>query len=405
MPRPLPEPDVPKILVFVVAVAVTALVVGPAAVGGVLLVFALALAAGALRVRLARLDWPRLAAERGLEYTRSPDSAKGDRIEGTIDGVEVLIDRRPPDGGVARAGRGTRLRWSLGVGLGLRVRLRGAIPRSLGLAPEGLRSRVDRALGRGDVLVGDEDFDEAIRVSGDEVTALALLDLPTRELLRSLAQPVGPRLEDGDLLFDRSGVGVGRPARTLDDVLDALLELARRLRQDDDDLAVRLATRVAREPVAGVRRRCLELLLSRHGDRDEAVAAARALLDEPLRAPNDPSTDDAGYRGEVVVWNPFGGGLFAAAFSRTLGSAALPEARRQTLWARLAAASALGRAGRDELARLADNPELPDDLRAAASKELADPHGDGDGRLSLTAAGGQLSVAGGGTLAVADDLE
>jgi len=125
------------------------------------------------------------------------------------------------------------------------------------------------------VHIGDPELDALLQLRGDPVMASALLDHGTRRDLRLLSD-VGLRAQAGALVL---AVSYPVDGEELTEVVNAVLDLARRLRQPEDP--VPLLTRNALEdPVSGVRSRCLELLARLYPGRDESREALRRGLED-----------------------------------------------------------------------------------------------------------------------------
>lgn len=101
-----------------------------------------------------------LARTLGLECFYS--SARLPRLEGTIDGVRVTLRM---NGDIAQ----------------ITADPRGKIPRTLRLRPKVLKGRMGQLIGQQDIELGDDAFDEAVLVEGDETRAIAALDRETRK--------------------------------------------------------------------------------------------------------------------------------------------------------------------------------------------------------------------------------
>lgn len=149
-----------------------------------------------------------------------------------------------------------------------------------------------KALARGELEIGDPEFDAKVAIHGSPERVRALLDVETRRIvLRMLGGhvevPGGPRctfpgtvsLVDGGLhaLFPLSQ----RPtSEDLGRLLRALLALAERFDRPRDP-AVRLASSIEREPLWRVRLESLKLLATAFPDSEATATTLRhALADE-----------------------------------------------------------------------------------------------------------------------------
>ncbi len=178
---------------------------------------------------------------------------------------------------------------------GTRITVSGAgRPRGLTIRPEDPRSRARG--GAREVEVGDDAFDAAAWVEGPPALAYALLDADTRRSLQALLGGqlsmfwASGRVENGVLgievpesapwwqTFDTGG-------DFLDDVLEASIQLARRL-SVPADVARRIAENMKGEPVSRVRLLSLGALVREYPDHPatrEALLAARGDPDAEVR--------------------------------------------------------------------------------------------------------------------------
>jgi HEAT repeat protein len=155
-----------------------------------------------------------------------------------------------------------------------------------GLAPR-LTLRPEAGDASREVEVGDDAFDREVGVQGPPAVALALLDATTRQAVRTLmrgpfeVEGHGPlritgRVERGLL---RIWVPPSEGQARLPAVLRAGIALAARL-VAPSDLAPRLASNLAVEPYAGVRRRILLTLVREFPDHEATRGALRAARDD-----------------------------------------------------------------------------------------------------------------------------
>jgi hypothetical protein len=196
------------------------------------------------------------AAELG--FLVSPDE---DEIRGTVRGVAVSAKW---------VTRGKSSDTNITVDSG------GTIPRTLALGPESILSKLRIAAGRGDVFTGDQAFDRAIRVLGDETMAVAWLDDGTRRMFQ--AQAGSLEVQNGVLTIERSGA-LGGPS--LVEAVGSTVQLAERLTLRKDDVPGRLQLKVGHEPPAAARR-ALELLQLRFPDHPAAREAIQTALTSPV---------------------------------------------------------------------------------------------------------------------------
>ena len=131
---------------------------------------------------------------------------------------------------------------------------------------EGVSTRIARAIGGGEVLLGDEPFDRALYLQGDERLFRALLDAKTRKhLVAAFSGSIGPAsgeltlsLAHGELQASfADDPDKGRLVRR--GTVRWLLRLAVRL-QDPTDIVGRLTANAERDPLPLVRRQCLRVL-------------------------------------------------------------------------------------------------------------------------------------------------
>ena len=129
---------------------------------------------------------------------------------------------------------------------------------------ESLGTRFGKTIGLGEIEVGDEAFDRALHVQGDEPVVRALLDVKMRKHLRTAFGGSAPAVDielhfaAGEMTADfTDDVRSGRlPSRGK---VRWLLGLAQRL-QEPPHVPARLATTAEQEPLAAVRGRVLRVL-------------------------------------------------------------------------------------------------------------------------------------------------
>ena len=268
-------------------------------------------------------------------------------------------------------------------GLGTEVEIAGP-----GLAP-GLTLEPERSslLGHAphprDAEIGDANFDNAVSALGPPDVALAVLDASTRRSIRTLLRgplevpgheplTVRGRLKHGVLCVEV----LGHPRRrqpvddasvqVLRDVLAASLALADRL-VAPKDLAARLAFTLKHEPVAGIRRRTLSVLLrqfEKHPATREALDAASRDEDPEVRLRAGIALKEHGQGRDVLLELARGetaddatGALAVAALRRTLTLESASELLSRALRARRmqsarACVSVLGSLGAEAVPKL-----------------------------------------------------
>ena len=136
----------------------------------------------------------------------------------------------------------------------------GALPRGLLIGTESLLANLVYD-GGGDVQLGEPEFDRVVSIIGDELTAFAALDAPARAALTVLVGEHGASFEGGLLRVLKSGLI--RDADELEALAEPLFAAARGLGRGTSDRLDAVIARSSSDPVPGVRRRALELLLRR----------------------------------------------------------------------------------------------------------------------------------------------
>jgi HEAT repeat protein len=180
------------------------------------------------------------------------------------------------------------------------IRELGHRPGELSFRAEGVGSALAKALGRGELELGDPAFDDAVDLQGSPELACALFDAETRlavtRLLRGVVAPAErsdvPRLviASVSLADDELRIELPRPATLglTDEVAPGLcgaIPVARRLVRPPD-LAAALARNLREDPLPAVRLSNLRVLVERHRDHPaarEALTAALADPDEEIR--------------------------------------------------------------------------------------------------------------------------
>jgi HEAT repeat protein len=166
---------------------------------------------------------------------------------------------------------------------------------------EGLGSRIDKALGGKEIQIGDEAFDRALYIQGDERLLRALLDAETRRLLMD-AFSRGIGFEGTGDAFNIT-LAAGSLHALFFDAVDSdplpsvqtvrtLLDLATRL-QEPSDPSARLAENRRGDPLPGVRREALRMM-------ERAAPADPATRAEMERAAGE--DPDGGVRLQAALW-------------------------------------------------------------------------------------------------------
>ena len=147
------------------------------------------------------------------------------------------------------------------------------------IAYEGISSRLGKLIGGDDIETGDAEFDRVVLLRGAELRVVAICDRRVRAMIRELVSQRGTvaqgqvrlELQGGTETF---GEIVG-PARAVAGLARALSERA------EQPAALLLRQNAVGDPVAGVRRRALELLLRSFPGHAETRAALEALTTDP----------------------------------------------------------------------------------------------------------------------------
>lgn len=204
-----------------------------------------------------RQMWAAIAERLGL------GRAGEDYMSGTLDGSIV-------EASIYSEGSGKNRRTYT------RITASGSLPDDVQLSREGFFSTVFGD----DIKTGDSDFDSEVRVRGEPATALALLDDPTRRLLK--------RAISAGWVFS-TGKWSYTVQKTLGKEIEPLLQsgasLANAVRDAATAIPQRLAERVRADAKPGVRRIALELLTTRYSTSKAAETAAQSALADP-----DPQT-------------------------------------------------------------------------------------------------------------------
>lgn len=213
-----------------------------------------------LRSRARNDDWKDAARRLGLTYS-SGLWLEGRRLRGRIGTATVAVEQVEP---ADDDGSGTAtIRITVDVAeipTDLRLRKRALLPALVGMRDEG------------ELATGDEIFDQAIAVDGDEAVVRAVLDMQCRNRLRGLLVERNGRLEAGKLRCE-----VKRPSHIVPEVR-VMVAIAEALRVPRGTVASRLATTAITDTDAHVRRRCRATLRSRFPSHPETERAMRASL-------------------------------------------------------------------------------------------------------------------------------
>lgn len=153
----------------------------------------------------------------------------------------------------------------------------GAIPPGLEVRAETVRSRLDAALGERDVRTGDDEFDDAVLIRGDEQVIVSIFTAAARAEAQRLVR-AGVRVHRGRV--EREVVGRAVPVDRLLPAAQEVLALAL-LVVAPSHPAGRLVANAHKDPRPAVRRRNLELLAKRHAGAPETATAMRRALEDP----------------------------------------------------------------------------------------------------------------------------
>ena len=171
----------------------------------------------------------------------------------------------------------------LGEGLSRQTRVSGRASRGCREISFGADSSVKRKLSGPDPVIGDPDFDDAVRITGDEAACASVLDEHSRGHLRRFVAR-GGRIEDGLVILETPRIC--GDAEVLAGLIRAVVEIARSSSGQRGAPEERLAKLVTSDPLASVRRRAFELLEIHHGGTTALEDVARQALgddDETLR--------------------------------------------------------------------------------------------------------------------------
>jgi hypothetical protein len=269
------------------------------------------------------------------------------------------------------------------------------IPASLDLRAEDFSSAIAKTFGAKEVEVGDPGFDDAVYVRGPEDLLLALLDDPTRSLVRQVVGMDG-RIVDGKLRAEwRGSPKVDKLVRSIETFLAMGRGLARPV-----DVTERLVAGLRGDPTIGVRVRCLDLLARKFRGDERARAAFRETLgpaSPELRLRAAMALGEEGRATLIEIAScPEADETCIARAIAALGAhlpldravaildSALASGRRTTFFAAVGALGAIGgAAGVERLSRLVGDAD--GELAVAAARSLA-ASGDSAGEPALIAA-------------------
>lgn len=215
-------------------------------IGGLVAGVALVVAIVCTRA-LTRRRWQDVADQLGAELPPT-FSVDDPYLSGFRDGVWFMISRR---------------------NRGCFVNLKGHRFINLELSRETVASRLTR-----DIQTGDAEFDYAVRITGDESLALALMDDLTRALVMREVVEGRVVLRGGQLRLR------GLQLSVLAAALPGMIELARRLDCEREQIPARLATNATSDLLAPVRLQNLAQLIERYPDEDATRMAAVTALND-----------------------------------------------------------------------------------------------------------------------------
>jgi hypothetical protein len=154
-----------------------------------------------------------------------------------------------------------------------RIRVGTGVARDVVFEAEGVGASFKKWFLGSDVEVGDELFDSAVVVRGDEDELLSRLTRDARLAVRDVVQRKA-RLKDGELVWTRSGLV--SDVSLLVDTANALAHAAACL--DTGDRVAAIAKNAASDPVHDFRHACLRRLIAHHPRRPETRQAVEAGL-------------------------------------------------------------------------------------------------------------------------------
>lgn len=224
----------------------------PATLTAVAIATALLVRARTLRGR-SRRAWGDAAGRLGTMGIRFDEGLQ--TLGGVLDGVTVGVSVQGHGGG-----RHTRIAATTDAPAGFELRRRETAAEDV---PE---------------ITGDAVFDAAVAVEGPRVAGTAILDAPMRARIAKAVE-LGVRLEKGEVVVRRPGAIADGAALAL--VVRVVADLARRLADAHrEDRVARLVAVATSDPIAGVRKRALRVLIDHYASDPQASSALdRALVD------------------------------------------------------------------------------------------------------------------------------
>lgn len=201
--------------------------------------------------------WSELAQARGFRMVPDVASAIGVRLEATVENflVQVATDK------------------DSGPEVTLFSAARGSIPVALTITPFGWGNSLWQPDARR-LLTGDAQFDGQTIIQADTPTIRALLDADTRRAL--LAAQSGVEVTRGTVTVQVPGVVSLR--QEIDEALERVLALARRLSIADHDVPARLAAIATSDPNRACRLHSYRALLASFGREPITAEVTRAAL-------------------------------------------------------------------------------------------------------------------------------
>jgi hypothetical protein len=207
--------------------------------------------------------WEHAFKELRLEPLARRSPVSPPLVEGRDGDLHVVVER-------VRSGR---FNWKT------RVTVSNAdFPPDLVLGPKSLATKVAKRAKSEYLLTGDAQFDSAVLVRGDPVATLSVLTGTTRPAVLSAVQG-GLLVAEGRVLQE-----VGDALRTVaavESAVQPVLDVARLL-QVPANTRNRISTLARKDPVPGVRVRCLEVLAEHFPKDRRCRSAQRAALLDPI---------------------------------------------------------------------------------------------------------------------------
>ncbi|MGC4114838.1 MAG: hypothetical protein QM765_09555 [Myxococcales bacterium] len=211
--------------------------------------------------RDAERRWRRLADQTGMTF--GVDTKGAPHLVGEDQGFGVIVDE------VYRSKQGSFLR--------VRLAGNGRISATLDLRREAPLAGIVKRFEGEDVQLDDAAFDKLVHVEGPEDQVLAALGVRARTLLRTWVD-AGGTVERGNLFFN-SLDRPGEPQR-IRELTQYAVALAQSL--EVSSVPVALLENASKDPNSRVRRRNLEVLVTRYPGSAEAREALHAALDDSV---------------------------------------------------------------------------------------------------------------------------